>query len=117
IDDPRYFSFDRYNAAAKRSSAESVTVDNLLSLNFYRRDTDTTGTTDDFHAGLYQRSVRRELSYQADSTAYQIRTIGAFARKWWSLGLLDSEVGIGYKYAINGNTANPVLATDNWGLF
>src|SRR5699024_1911032 len=117
VDDPRYFSFDRYNATAKRSSGGSITVDNLLSFNFYRRNADTTDATDDFHAGLYQRSVKRELSYQADSTAYHIRTLGAFARKWWSLGLLDSEAGLGYEYAINGNTADTVLATDNWGLF
>src|SRR5699024_4660969 len=74
--DLRRFSFDRFNATANQSSGNSVSVNNLLSFNFYRRSADTSNAADDFHASLYQRSTKRDLRYRADSTAYSIRSLG-----------------------------------------
>jgi len=115
--DLRLFSFDHYRASAKRSSANTVSINNMLSLNYYRRNADSTQSTDNLHASLYERSTKRNLYSTPDTTGYNIRTIGLAARKWWELGMLEAEANLNYEYFIVGNTDSPVLNTDNWGLF
>ena len=116
IGDIQDFNFDRFNASANQSNATSTEVNNLLAVNFYRRSADTSQTADNFHASLFQRVSNRALTFTADSTAYNVRSIGATARKWWEWGPLEAESGLSYEYFINREVENKVLETGNWGL-
>jgi hypothetical protein len=117
MQDLRTFPFDRFNASATQTSGISNEVNNLFAVHLYRRPADTTQATDNFHASLYQRSTKRSLQYSADSTSYNVRSVGLTTRKWWSTGPLDAEGGIDYEYFFNKQQANQTLDTGSWGLF
>lgn len=117
MNDMRLFNFDHYEATANQSSGRSVEVNNLFAVNLYRRNDNTKeGTVDNFHAGLYQRMTERSLEYSPDSTSYKVRSVGLTARKWWTLGHLETEGGVNYEYFFNKQMDNPTLETNNWGL-
>ncbi|SMO68935.1 Putative porin [Fodinibius sediminis] len=113
----RTFNFDRFETVPREGSGNSTEINNLLALNFYRRSADSTLATDNLHGSLYYRSTQRMLQRTADSTSYNISSLGLTTRKWWSAGLLDMEGGITYEYFLN-REQHPagVLATGNWGL-
>lgn len=112
------FNFDHYGTPANEASGNSTEINNLLALNFYQRGPDSTRTqeTDNLHASLYHRSTQRTIQYSADSTSYNISSVGLSARKWWTKGILDLEGGINYEYFFNKEQPNFALATGNWGL-
>lgn len=114
--DLRGYNFDRFDAVANEPSAASTEINNLLALNFYRRSADTSHTADNFHASLFQRVTNRSISFSTDSTAYNVRSIGATARKWWEWGPLETEGGLSYEYFINRDPQYQALQTGNWGL-
>ncbi|SHF50365.1 Putative porin [Fodinibius roseus] len=120
LSDMLRFNFDRYDTQANESNGNSTEINNLLALNFYRRSPDSTrqrkSESDNLHASLYRRSTQRAVQYSADSTTYNIGSVGLSARKWWTKGIAELEGGINYEYFLNKEQANHVLATGNWGL-
>lgn len=115
--DMRTFNFDEYNTTANESSANSTEINNMFALNLYRRPADSTlqQKADNLHASLYYRSTQRSLQFSADSTAYNIGSVGLTARKWWTRGMINMEGGINYEYFFNKEQPDIVLDTNNWG--
>lgn len=118
LSDMQNFGFDHYNTPANETSGNSTEINNLLAVNFYQRDDDTTMEEEpsNLHASLYHRSTQRRARYSADSTSYNIGSVGLSTRKWWTKGIIDIEGGFNYEYFFNKEQPNAVLATDNWGL-
>lgn len=109
------FSFDRYSTSANQSSATTKRKNNILTLNYYQRNTDSTQTEDNFRLGLYHKSDERLLTLPVDSTGYSLSTVGVNARKWWQWGGLQLETGAKADYSFNKTPENRSFLTDDWG--
>ena len=112
--DMRTFNFDRYAASAVQSSATSEQKNNVLVLNYYQRNSDSTKTKDNFRAGLFHRSDERFLTSPGDSTGYSLTSVGANTRKWWQWGGLQLEAGAKAKYSFNKTPGNRSFTADDW---
>jgi len=114
IPDMRRFNFDPYNATPNEQ-AESKKTNSLFAVHFYQRSKDSTQAVDNFHAGLYYRSLKRSLTYSADSTKYDVNLIGVTAKKWWNIGGLSLEGTGSYEQFFNKTKAKGFSAS-NWSL-
>jgi hypothetical protein len=114
MEDMLAFNFDRYNASAVQSSATTEQKNNILTLNYYQRNPDSTKTEDNFRTGLFHRSDERLLTYPGDSTGYSLRSVGVNARKWWQWGGLHLETGGKAAYSFNKTPENRSFPADNW---
>jgi hypothetical protein len=110
------YHFDRYAATADQSSALSAETSSLLSLNYYQRSADTTKAVDNFHAGLFYKGNERTLNATTDSTGYSLRSLGANAQKWWTIGGLTFEGYGSYEQFFNGSESEKSLPADDWSL-
>jgi hypothetical protein len=110
------YHFDRFVASPMQSSASSEKTNSLLSLNFYQRSTNTAKAADNFHAGIFYRGNGRSLTYSADSTRYQLRSVGTNAKKWWNWGGLTLESSAGYEHFFNQSGSGGSLPASNWSL-
>ncbi|PAU95609.1 hypothetical protein CK503_00655 [Aliifodinibius salipaludis] len=108
------FNFDRYSASPVQSSATTEQKNNILTLNYYQRNPDSTQTEDNFRAGLFQRSDERLMTSTSDSTGYSLKSVGANARKWWQWGGLHLETGAKAEYSFNQTPENNTLPAENW---
>jgi hypothetical protein len=114
ISDLRIFNFDRYSASAVQSSATTKRKNNILALNYYQRNPDSTQTEDHFRAGFFHKSDERLLSWPADSTGYSLTSVGVNARKWWQWRGLQLESGAKADYSFNKTPENRSFPADNW---
>lgn len=114
MSDMRTFNFDRYAASAIQSSSVSQQKNNIIALNYYQRNPDSTNTKDHFRAGLFQKSDERLLTSTSDSTGYSLTTVGANVRKWFQWGGLQLETGAKAEYSFNQTPENRSFAADDW---
>ncbi|WP_445664930.1 putative porin [Fodinibius sp. AD559] len=112
--DMRTFNFDRYSASAVHPSATTGQKNNILTLNYYHRNPDSTETEDNFRTGLFHRSDERLLTFPGDSTGYSLKSVGANVRKWWNWGGLELETGAKAEYFFNQTPENRSFPADNW---
>lgn len=115
--DPSLFNFDRFEANANESSASADRGSTIIGLNYYRRPADSTKTTSNLHAGIFTNYVKREVTYSADTTFYNVQVLGTNIRKWQQLGPVNVEGAASYNYFLNKDETQSNLVTDNWGLF
>lgn len=110
------YHFDRFAATATQNSAASEETKSLLALNYYQRSPDSTKATDNFHAGIFYRGNQRSLKYTADSTRYQLKSVGTNAKKWWTWGGLTLEGKASYEQFFNQSGSEGSLPASNWSL-
>ncbi|NGP89952.1 putative porin [Fodinibius halophilus] len=116
ISDLRLFNFDRFSATATQNSASSTNKSSLLSLNFYQRKADSSVTKDNLRAGIYYRGNERSLSQNTDTTSYKVSSVGAMAKKWWTLGGFTLETSADIKQFFNKSSNEGSLTASNWTL-
>ncbi|MGM0547168.1 MAG: hypothetical protein ACQEST_10670 [Bacteroidota bacterium] len=114
IPDLLVFNFDRYNTTPNQTAGASEETNNLMAINFYQRNPDSTQTTDNFRAGIFRNSNERMVEYASDSTGYSTQSLGANARKWWQWGGLQLETGANTEFYINQTKQNRSFPADNW---
>lgn len=108
------FNFDRYSASANQPSATTKRKNNIITLNYYQRNPDSTQTEDNFRVGLFHRNDERLLTLPGDSTGYSLTSVGVNVRKWWQWGGLQLETGAKADYSFNQTPENRSLPADNW---
>jgi len=91
IPNTQTFPFDRFTTQPLVSNGSSDTKDVLYSVSIHQRKGEE--GKEDFNAGLNLRTFERDLTYTADTTGYQVRRIGANARKWFDLNRIQLEAG------------------------
>ncbi|HYW36288.1 MAG TPA: hypothetical protein VE868_12830, partial [Balneolaceae bacterium] len=116
ISNPFRFNFDQFNTQAVEPSGKGTQASSILSINYYRRPRDTTKNTSNMHADIYMNSLKRKVTYSADSTFYHVNVLGANVRKWYRAGPLKLEGDASYQFFIPKNDAQSTLATSSWGL-
>ncbi len=116
IPNMQLFNFDRFTTSANMLSAESDNGSNLLALNFYQRRADTTWATDNLHAGLFYKADQRSLTFTADTTRYNIKSVGANVRKWHRIGNLELEGAASHELFFNSTANTGNLFFNDWSL-
>lgn len=114
--DLRLFPFDRFSATANEPSARSQEQANVLALNYYQRNADSTEVTDNLHAGIYYKKNARSLNSSTDSTSYAVKSAGILGKKWWQIGGLSLQASVNYEQFFNQTKADGNLPADNWSL-
>lgn len=110
------FDFDRFTTSANEASSMSQEASNLLMLNFYQRN-DTTDAVDDLHAGIFYRNNKRSLTYIADSTRYNVHSVGLNGKKWLTWGGLTLEGTASFEQFFNTADGDEGLDAASWTLF
>ncbi|WP_138429574.1 putative porin [Fodinibius saliphilus] len=116
IPDLRLYNFDRFRATANQNSGNSQRTSSLLALNYYKRKSDSLVTKDNFRAGINYRGNERSLTQNSDTTSYKVSSVGATAKKWWSVGDITIETSAEGKQFFNKTAADGSLPTSNWAL-